>query len=101
MRAGRLRQIYVCLFVYLVLGGGLGVKVILLESVFKSWVDTHCWPSSNGQAERDYCGDVEILSHKLCKRYMDMDIHTIPLSLSLAIFSLPLSHSYMRRVCRT
>lgn len=43
------------------------------------------------QTERDDCGSVEILSQKLCKRYMD--VHTIPLSLSLTFFPPSLSHT--------
>ncbi len=55
-------------------GGDLGFKVILLESVVKAW-----WIHTDGQAQmnRDDCGPVEILSQKLCKRYMD--VHAIPL----------------------
>lgn len=54
-----------------------GVKVILLESVFKSLVDTLRRPNGDGQA---VCGHTEILSQTLCKRYMNMDIPNIPLS---------------------
>lgn len=88
MCAGRLRQIYVYLFVYVVLGGDLGVKLILLESVFKSWVETRCWPSSDGQA---VCDHMEILSQTLCKSHEHG--HTQHPTITISRFFLSISHT--------